>query len=53
MDVTEKVGLSDQMWSGDATIMDVNRVFSSDISECTACGGRLRIIAALTDPASI
>ena len=29
------------------------RVFSSDISECTACGGRLRIIAALTDPASI
>ena len=28
-------------------------VFSSDISECTACGGRLRIIAALTDPASI
>ena len=29
------------------------RVFSSDISECTACGGRLRIIASLTDPASI
>ena len=29
------------------------RVFSSDISECAACGGRLRIIAALTDPASI
>ena len=29
------------------------RVFSSDISECTACGGRLRINAALTDPASI
>ena len=26
---------------------------SSNISECTACGGRLRIIAALTDPASI
>ncbi|MBC9868611.1 MAG: hypothetical protein F7O42_12170 [Opitutae bacterium] len=24
VDVTEKVGLSDQMWSGDATIMDVN-----------------------------
>ena len=25
VDVTSKVGLSDQMWSGDATIMDVNR----------------------------
>ena len=25
VDVTEKMGLSDQMWSGDATIMDVNR----------------------------
>ena len=25
VDVTEKVGLSDQMWSGDATIMDVNQ----------------------------
>ena len=29
------------------------RVFSADISECAACGGRLRIIAARTDPASI
>ncbi len=29
------------------------RVFSSDISECAACSGRLRIVAALTDPASI
>ena len=29
------------------------RVFSVDLSECAACGGRLRIIAALTDPASI
>ena len=29
------------------------RVFSSDLSACAACGGRLRIIAALTDPASI
>ena len=28
------------------------RVFSADISECAACGGRLRIIAALTDLAS-
>ena len=28
-------------------------MFSSDLSECRACGGRLRIIAALTDPASI
>ena len=36
---------------GGATLLA--RVFSSDISECTACGGRLRIIAALTDPASI
>ena len=25
VDVTEKVGLSDRMWSGDATIMDVNQ----------------------------
>ena len=29
------------------------RVFSSDLSACAACGGRLRIIAALTDSASI
>ncbi|MCY3787552.1 MAG: transposase [Gemmatimonadetes bacterium] len=29
------------------------RVFSSDLSECAACGGRLRIVAALTDSASI
>ena len=29
------------------------RVFSVDLSECAACGGCLRIIAALTDPASI
>ncbi len=29
------------------------RVFSSDLSECAACGGRLRIVAALTDPTSI
>ncbi len=29
------------------------RVFSSDISECAACGGRLRIIAAMTDSGSI
>ena len=29
------------------------RVFSADLSECAACGGRLRIIAARTDPASI
>ena len=29
------------------------RVFAPDLSACPACGGRLRIIAALTDPASI
>ncbi len=29
------------------------RVFGADLSECAACGGRLRIIAALTDPTSI
>ena len=29
------------------------RVFSSDLSACATCGGRLRIIAALTDSASI
>ncbi len=29
------------------------RVFATDLSACPACGGRLRIIAALTDPASI
>ncbi len=29
------------------------RVLGADLSECAACGGRLRIIAALTDPTSI
>ena len=29
------------------------RISSSNISKCAACGGRLRIIAALTDPTSI
>ena len=29
------------------------RVFAADISGCPACGGRLRIVAVLTDPASI
>ena len=29
------------------------RVFGVDLSECAACGGGLRIIAALTDPTSI
>ena len=29
------------------------RVFSSDLSACATCGGRLRIFAALTDSASI
>jgi hypothetical protein len=29
------------------------RVFDIDISVCTACGGRMRIIAALTEAASI
>ena len=29
------------------------RVFSSDLSACATCGGLLRIVAALTDPASI
>ena len=29
------------------------RVFSGDISHCAAYGGRLRIIASLTDPGSI
>ena len=27
------------------------RVFSAELSECAACGGRLKIIASLTDPA--
>ena len=27
------------------------RVFAADLSGCRACGGRLRIVAALTDPA--
>ncbi len=26
------------------------RVFSSDLSACPTCGGRLRLVAALTDP---
>ena len=29
------------------------RVLGADLSACPACGGHLRIIAALTDPASI
>ncbi len=29
------------------------RVFGADLSQCAACGGRLRIIAARTDPTSI
>ena len=36
---------------GGATLLA--RVFSSDLGECVPCGGRLRIVAALTDPASI
>ena len=31
----------------------LSRVFSTDISECAACGGHLRIVATLTDPPSI
>ena len=29
------------------------RVFSIDVTECPDCGGQMRIVAALTDPASI
>ena len=29
------------------------RVFSIDVSTCDRCGGRMRVIAALTEPASI
>jgi len=29
------------------------RVFSIDVTECPDCGGRMHIVAALTDPASI
>ena len=29
------------------------RVFSIDVTECPDCGGQMKIIAALTDPASI
>ena len=29
------------------------RVFALDVTRCPVCGGRLRLIAALTDPASI
>jgi hypothetical protein len=29
------------------------RVFALDVTVCPACGGRLRLIAALTDPASV
>ncbi len=28
-------------------------VFSIDVSECPECGGQMKIVAALTDPASI
>ena len=29
------------------------RVFSIDVSTCDRCGGRMRVIAALTEPATI
>ena len=29
------------------------RVFRIDVTVCPACGGRMKIVAALTDPASI
>ena len=29
------------------------RVFALDVTVCPACGGRLRLIAVLTDPASV
>jgi len=29
------------------------RVFAIDVTECPDCGGRMKIIAALTEPASI
>ena len=29
------------------------RVFAIDVTECPDCGGQMKIIAALTDPASI
>ncbi|MBS12207.1 MAG: hypothetical protein CME19_11475 [Gemmatimonadetes bacterium] len=29
------------------------RVFRIDVSECPHCGGRMKIIAALTEPAAI
>ena len=29
------------------------RVFSIDVTECPDCGGQMKIVAALTDPASI
>ena len=29
------------------------RVFALDVTVCPACGGRLRLIAALTDPVSV
>ena len=29
------------------------RVFAFDVTVCPACGGRLRLIAALTDPVSV
>ena len=29
------------------------QMFATELSPCAACGGRLRIIAAVTDPASI
>ena len=31
----------------------LGRVFSIDITECPDCGGRMKIVAALTEPASI
>ena len=42
--------LSDEQWD---TIGPLLRVFALDVTRCPACGGRLRLIAVLTEPASI
>ena len=33
--------------------MQVSRVFQLDVSVCPECGGRMRIVATVTDPASV
>ena len=46
--------IEDRPGMGKSTLAEaLARVFALDVTVCPACGGRLRLIAALTDPASV